>query len=157
MISMELNEHSAEDLKQIRELQELGLSDEIIQVAYSNTLKARKKASSTDERNERKCDKMSGGSHGYIYCRIDDELCGEMCDPELNDLMEDVSKLAHDLEWWDSSDIGEKEYRETVRKFKEKWFNSSREERLKKYVDEALKRQRAELYNMIGIKEDGEK
>lgn len=97
---------------------------------------------------------MSGGSHGYVYCQIDDYLCRQMKDPELNDLMEDISKLAHDLEWYDSSDISEDRYKETVRLFKEKWFNSSREERLKKYIDDVLEKQKSELYSMIGVKED---
>ena len=97
---------------------------------------------------------MSGGSHSYIFADIDNQLCGQMFDPELNDLMEDISKLAHDLEWWQSGDYGEEDYREAVIKFKEKWFNSSREVRLKKYVDEAVKELKTDLYNMIGIKEE---
>lgn len=94
---------------------------------------------------------MSGGSHSYIFADIDNQLCGQMFDPELNDLMEDISKLAHDLEWWQSGDYGEEDYREAVIKFKEKWFNSSREVRLKKYVDAAIKEVKTNLYNMIGI------
>ena len=97
---------------------------------------------------------MSGGSHGYIYCEIEEKLCGRMYDPELNDLMKDISELAHDLEWFDSSDISFEKYKATVCKFKEKWFNSSRKERLKKYIDDALKKQKSELYSMIGVKED---
>ena len=96
---------------------------------------------------------MSGGSHGYVCYTIEEELYGKMHDPELNDLIKDIAKLAHDLEWWESADYGEGAYRETVRNFKQKWFNSSREERLKTYVDEALERQRSELYSMIGIEE----
>ena len=54
---------------------------------------------------------MSGGSHGYIYSRIEEELGGQMQDAELNDLVEDFVKLAHDLEWMDSSDISPERYR----------------------------------------------
>lgn len=96
---------------------------------------------------------MSGGSHDYVCFKIEDELCGKMYDPELNDLMEDIAGLAQDLEWWDSGDISEEDYRKAVRDFKKKWFCSSREERLKKYVDDTLERQRANLYKMIEITE----
>lgn len=98
---------------------------------------------------------MSGGSHDYVYCKIENELCGQMHDPELNELMSDISELAHYLEWWESGDIGEESYRKTVCKFKRKWFQSSREERLKKYVDEALERQKVELYKMIETRKGG--
>ena len=50
---------------------------------------------------------MSGGSHNYIYYQIEENLCGQMKDAELNDLMDDIVKLAHDLEWADSCDISE--------------------------------------------------
>lgn len=99
---------------------------------------------------------MSGGSHSYVCYTIEEELCGQMHDPELNDLMDDIAKLAHDLEWWESADYSEETYRANVRKFKEKWFSTSREERLKTYVDEALERQRSEFYSMIGIKKGGD-
>lgn len=93
---------------------------------------------------------MSGGSHNYICYKIEDELVGYMYDRELDDLMKDIAKLAHDLEWFDSSDIGLDTYRETVRKFKEKWFGGDREERLKGYVDDAVSNLREELYSLIG-------
>lgn len=93
---------------------------------------------------------MSGGSHDYIYAKIENELCGQMEDKELNDMMQDIANLAHDLEWWDSSDIGKEEYMETVRKFKAKWFKGNRDERLKGYVDESVERLRAELLTLIG-------
>ena len=92
---------------------------------------------------------MSGGSHGYIYSQIQDELCGQMYDAELNDLMKDVAKLAHDLEWYDSSDIGEETYQKTITEFKRKWFKAKREDRLKAYVDEAMEKLRSEMYLLI--------
>lgn len=93
---------------------------------------------------------MSGGSHGYVCYQIESELCDKMKDPELNDLIQDVANLAHDLEWADSGDIGEEDYKETVRKFKEKWFISSREDRLREYIETAVSGLRSELLNMIG-------
>ena len=95
---------------------------------------------------------MSGGSHNYVCYDIEEQLCGKMHDLELDELMKDIAELAHDLEWWDSADHSEEVYRETVCEFKRKWFQSSREQRLKAYVDQALEKQRAELYSLIGIK-----
>lgn len=93
---------------------------------------------------------MSGGSHNYIYTRIDEELVGSMHDKELDDLMKDISELAHDVEWYDSSDIDENKYKESVKKFKNKWFKSTREERLKGYIDKTIDDLRQELINLIG-------
>lgn len=93
---------------------------------------------------------MSGGSHNYVYYQIEENLCGQMKDAELNDLMKDVAKLAHDLEWADSCDISEETYFKTVNKFKAKWFGSVREDRLKKYIDKAIERAKKELYTLVG-------
>lgn len=97
---------------------------------------------------------MSGGSHNYIYYKIQEELVGQMHDKELNDLMKDISELAHDLEWFDSSDYGENDYKKSVEKFKNKWFGKSRNERLKEYIDESINELKEQLYTMIGVKEN---
>ena len=99
---------------------------------------------------------MSGGSHGYIYSRIEEDLGGQMQDAELNDMVADFVKLAHDLEWMDSSDISPETYRETVAAFKQKWFAGDRTERLRGYIDEATDRLRKELYAMVGEPERSE-
>ena len=72
-----------------------------------------------------------------------------MHDRELDDLMKDIAELAHDLEWYDSSDMSKSEYLETVAKFKAKWFNGNRKERLKSYVDSAINDLKSELYALI--------
>jgi hypothetical protein len=92
---------------------------------------------------------VSGGSHNYVCYNIENELCGQMHDRELDDLMKDIAELAHDLEWYDSSDIGRADYMETVKKFKDKWFNGNRKERLKGYVDESINNLKSELYALI--------
>ena len=92
---------------------------------------------------------MSGGSHGYIYAEIEQQLCGEMQDLEMNDLVKDFVKVAHDLEWWDSSDICENNYRKTVAWFKSKWFGN-RDARLTDYIDTACEKLRRELIQMVG-------
>lgn len=42
MVTIQLNEHSVEDLKSINELRELGLKDEEIQVLYDREQERRK-------------------------------------------------------------------------------------------------------------------
>ena len=98
---------------------------------------------------------MSGGSHEYVCFEIENELCEKMHDAELNDLMNDIVKIAHDLEWYDSGDYSEDTYRKAVSEFKKKWFETSRKERLKRYIDESLEKQRKELYSLIGFEKGG--
>ena len=92
---------------------------------------------------------MSGGSRDYLYCRVKSTFVGSMYDPEIDDLMKDIVELLHDVEWYDSADIGEEDYRETVKKFKRKWFEKPRDYRLKEYVNTAVDRLREELMQMI--------
>lgn len=94
--------------------------------------------------------KVSGGSHNYICYRIEEELCGQMEDKEVNDLIADIVQLVHDLEWYHSSDTSREEYTESVRAFKEKWFKQSRTQRLRNYVDKAVEELKEELIAMIG-------
>ena len=68
---------------------------------------------------------MSGGSHNYECFRFEEEYCEQMRDPVMNELVHDLVPVLHDLEWWDSADIGEEGYRETVAAFKKKWLGDS--------------------------------
>lgn len=95
---------------------------------------------------------MSGGSMGYLYSSVQDYCVGYMQDAELDDLMKDLVKVLHDLEWFQDCDIGEEDYRNTVTKFKNKWFKADRNERLKGYIDEKIEKTKKELYNLIGEK-----
>ncbi|OLS02017.1 hypothetical protein [Tissierella creatinophila] len=67
---------------------------------------------------------MSGGSYNYLFGQVDNEYVGSMFDIELNDMMYDLVKVLKDLEWWQSGDIGEEEYRKTVKRFKDIWFGN---------------------------------
>lgn len=66
---------------------------------------------------------MSGGSFDYLFYRVEDSYVGNMNDIDLNEMMKDLIKVLHDLEWYESGDIGEETYKETVNAFKGKWFN----------------------------------
>ena len=43
-------------------------------------------------------------------------------DEQLNELLLDFCKVLHDLEWYRSDDISQEDYKETVKKFKDKWL-----------------------------------
>lgn len=96
---------------------------------------------------------MSGGSYDYKYCTIDEYYVGAMHDAELDEMMADLVVLLHDLEWWQSCDYGEEDYRKTVRRFKAKWFSSDRCERLKPIIERKIEATRTELLNIIGVKD----
>lgn len=93
---------------------------------------------------------MSGGSYDYIYSRLEEECDGRMYDAEMNDMIKDLCQVLHDLEWWQSSDYSENEYRATLDIFKAKWFKGNREERLKGYIDNQIGILRKQLYALIG-------
>ena len=79
---------------------------------------------------------MSGGSMNYA-CYTIEEQARYLEDRELVDIAKDMAKLFHDAEWWHSSDIDEKDYRETVKWFKDKWLrNGNVDERLRGYIDQ---------------------
>ena len=65
----------------------------------------------------------------------------------LKDMLEPVF---HAVEWYESADYSEKDYIETVDKFKAKWFKGDRTERLKGYIDKAIEDVREDLYNLLG-------
>ena len=93
---------------------------------------------------------MSGGSYSYIYSTLSMECKGRMYDAEMEDLIEDFCGVLHDLEWWQSGDSSEDHYRNTLMKFKAKWFKGDRKERLKGYIDEQIGIVRSQLYSLIG-------
>ena len=79
---------------------------------------------------------MSGGSMNYA-CYTIEEQARYLEDRELIDIAKDMAKLFHDAEWWHSSDIDEKDYRETAKWFKDKWLrNGNVDERLRGYIDQ---------------------
>lgn len=92
---------------------------------------------------------MSGGSYNYIASQLRDECENQMYDEEMNDFINDLCEVLHDLEWWQSGDTSEAQYRETLSEFKAKWFNGNREERLKGYIDDKIVRIKKELYDLI--------
>lgn len=99
---------------------------------------------------------MSGGSYEYIYLKLKEQCSSAMYDDEMNDLIDDLCVVLHDLEWWQSGDYTEEKYRATLQAFKANWFKGNREERLKGYVDKQVGLLRSQLYNLIGLKKDND-
>jgi len=64
---------------------------------------------------------MSGGSFNYMYSKIIETYGGEMCDPNMEQLLADFCKVLHDLEWWQSGDIAREDYGKTVKEFMDRW------------------------------------
>lgn len=93
---------------------------------------------------------MSGGSMNYICYRVEEEA-ENMGDRELIELVKDVANLMHDREWYISGDYGVDEWKVSARKFKEKWFKSDREERLKSLIEEIIASARKECMELIGV------
>lgn len=92
---------------------------------------------------------MSGGAFDYAYFKIEEmaELTGDL---EIRDLMLDLAELYHDEEWYKSGDTDRSDWLESLNRFKEKWFKTSREERLVSLIEERLDEVKRELVEMIG-------
>ena len=96
---------------------------------------------------------MSGGSMNYVYSSI--RSAADMVeDPEIADLLKDLSDLLHDEEWWMSADYAKERYLQTLAAFKRKWFTEDRNERLKTYVDEQILQLKSSLYSLLGKVQD---
>ena len=92
---------------------------------------------------------MSGGSYNYTCYTFQNEYENYMYDQEMNDMVKDLFDVLHDLEWWQSADISEEEYRRTLKNFKNKWFKQDRNERLKKYIDNTIEKTKKEILELL--------
>ena len=51
MLELILNEHTVEDFKEMKKLRKMGVSDEIINIGYRNTLKSRLEGGELNDSN----------------------------------------------------------------------------------------------------------
>lgn len=91
---------------------------------------------------------FSGGSYDYTYNCLD-IYYHSVYDEELDLMIQDLREVLHDLEWWQSCDIGEEDYRKTLNNFKNKWFGN-RDERLKEIIESKCKELEKHLLNVVG-------
>ncbi len=87
---------------------------------------------------------MSGGAYDYIYFKLEQECTDKMFDDEMNEMVIDFVGLLKDLEWWQSCDISEERYLETLERFKKKWFGT-RDENLRQRMAGKLEAFKQEL------------
>lgn len=98
---------------------------------------------------------MSGGSYNYNYYTVEEYYVGRMYDAELNEMMEDLINVLHDVEWWQSSDISEEDYRNTVSNFKKKWFKRS-SVKVKEFIEKEFTNKKEELLKQLNYLESEE-
>lgn len=98
---------------------------------------------------------MSGGSYSSVYCRVEEECVNRMFDSQLNEMMKDLVKVLHDLEWWQSCDTGEDTYRRAVTEFKKKWFKQTKID-VQKQIESEFERTKDELMKEFKYLNDDE-
>lgn len=105
---------------------------------------------------------MSGGWFDYIDERLKHEIFGyadqptnEFNDMEISALVWDLLDLIHEYDWYVSGDTDKETYLKEKDAFKKKWL-SNRGVRVRRIVDEALKKCKDELYETYGIETDGD-
>lgn len=70
-----------------------------------------------------------------------------MYDVELDEMIHDLCEVLHDVEWWQSSDISEDDYRKTAKKFKDKWLGK-RDEQYKDALIKCLDETKRKIGNL---------
>lgn len=83
-------------------------------------------------------------SYDNISIKVEYDLVGYMYDTELDRMMKDLVPVLEDLEKWQESDISEERYRETVTKFKRKWFKRRKCD-IEALVNEEFEKKKKEL------------
>ena len=92
---------------------------------------------------------MSGGSMDYICFKLND-AADYIEDKEIKELTKDLADLLHDLEWYESGDYGRDTYEKSLKEFRKKWFEDSRNDRLKRYLKASLDELKSEVEKMLG-------
>lgn len=102
---------------------------------------------------------MSGGRFNYADSNLKTEIFGwsdsfsnVFEDVEISELVWDILDLIHAYDWYASDDTGRKDYLTAKAAFKKKWM-SNRGVRVRRIVDEAIKRTKNELYETFGLDE----
>ena len=90
-----------------------------------------------------------------MYCRVEEECVNRMYDSQLNEMMKDLVKVLHDLEWWQSSDTGEDTYRRAVTEFKKKWFKQTKID-VQKQIESEFEKTKDELMKEFKYLNDDE-
>lgn len=99
---------------------------------------------------------MSGGIFNYMYYKVQETYGGQMLDPVLDRMLEDFVKVLHDLEWYESADYVEDDYRRTVEWFKTKWIGKPAPI-LRDVVEQEIQNMRKRLLTAVAWTDGGDK
>lgn len=91
---------------------------------------------------------MSSASQSYVY--YVEAATRYIEDAEIKDLILDTAKLLRDVEWFTDCINDPVQVEESIYKFRHKWFGTSRNERLKEYIVEALEMVKEDMISLIG-------
>lgn len=101
---------------------------------------------------------MSGGRFDYKDSMLQSEIFGYADKPinvfedvEISELVWDVFGLIHSYDWYASGDTSQETYLKEKKAFKQKWFESNREERVRNIVDTAINDLKKELYQSLDL------
>ena len=102
---------------------------------------------------------MSGGYFDYKNWEVAETFEDQFEDRELNDLFNDLfcapiserrsGGVVGALDLYKSADWSRDDYLAVVRRFKKKWFKTSRDKRLQGYVEKACAELKAEFEELI--------
>lgn len=81
---------------------------------------------------------MSGGAYDYKFEELKETYVGRMHDVEFDTLMKDLIPLLKALEWWQSGDTSQEDYRLAVKKFKDKWLSADNKERVTRLINKTI-------------------
>jgi hypothetical protein len=90
-----------------------------------------------------------------MFRNVEEECVNRMFDSQLNEMMKDLVKVLHDLEWWQSSDTGEDTYRRAVTEFKKKWFKQTKID-VQKQIESEFEKTKDELMKEFKYLNDDE-
>lgn len=72
-------------------------------------------------------------------------------DAEISELIYDIFCLMHSFDWYKSGDIDENDYRESVKYFKTKWFDTPRNEQIEKVITNSIEQLKEDMYKTFDI------
>lgn len=90
---------------------------------------------------------MSSGSMSYVY--YVEAATKYIEDEEIKDLILDTAKLLHDIEWFKECVNCEDRAEEAIYKFRKKWFGTTRNERIKEYIETSLEAVKQDMLKLI--------
>ena len=91
---------------------------------------------------------MSSASQSYVY--YVEAATRYIEDAEIKDLILDTAKLLRDVEWFTDCIDDPGQVEEAIYRFRKKWFDTPRNERLKEYIVEALEMVKEDMLSLIG-------